>query len=274
MACDGAARTLYVADTRNHAIRKIDLSSGNVTTLVGTGEQGRDREGGKAGRDQALNSPWDLALTPDGKTLYVAMAGSHQIWKVDTTSGTAAAIAGGRGEGIVDAGSSIALLAQPSGVSLSTDGSRLYFADSEASAVRFLDLKMDQVRTIVGSGLFDFGDEDGKFPDVELQHPLGVAVWKAAGEGTTDKLLVADTYNHKIKLVDPVDRSSTTWIGVGRPTSDTKPTDLVLDEPGGLCVLHDETGDWVFIADTNHHRIVRVNAATKAWTEVKITGLR
>lgn len=283
LAFDRAKNMLYVADTKNHAIRAINLKTKETELIVGDGTQGRDRNGGKIGIEQTLSSPWDLLLNGGGDVMYIAMAGTHQLWTVSLPSHLATVLAGGAGEDIVDATARVARLAQPSGLAISAEGSRLYFADSEVSAIRYLNFKNNQVRTVIGAGLFEFGDIDGKFPDARLQHPLGVAYWPrmpmpngSGGAKPGDRLLVADTYNHKIKLIDVNAESSETWIGVGRATPETKKEALVLDEPGGLSVLR-EVGssirDWIFIADTNNHRIIRVDAATKAWVEVRIEGL-
>ncbi|MBC7771780.1 MAG: redoxin family protein [Pyrinomonadaceae bacterium] len=288
MAYDGDKQLLYVADTKNHAIRVVhlgDAAAVKVTTLVGTGEQSRDRAGGAAGAAQGLNSPWDLVLTPDGNTLYVAMAGSHQLWKVDTATGAALAIAGGDREDILDGPAKRAYLAQPSGLALLSGAGkeggvaaplRLYFADSEVSAVRYFDFADDAVRTIIGSGLFDFGDVDGAFPDAMLQHCLGVSIFpKPDAKGPLDhSLLVADTYNHKIKLVDPGEKTSQEWIGREREVN-IDDAALALDEPGGLCFASSEDGKWkrLFIADTNNHRVIVVDPADKSWKELVIDGL-
>ncbi|MGH7680450.1 MAG: thioredoxin-like domain-containing protein, partial [Candidatus Eiseniibacteriota bacterium] len=166
--------TLLVADTENHLIRAVDLDASTVRTVAGTGVQGYDRSGGKMGVKQVLNSPWDLAV--EGSTCYIAMAGPHQIWRLDLPMGLCRAFAGSGRENIVDGAVEAAALAQPSGVALS--GNYLYFADSEVSAVRRIDLAAERVETLVGSGLFDFGDIDGDFGQARLQHPLGVAMWK------------------------------------------------------------------------------------------------
>ena len=274
LAYDAAKKTVYVADTKNHAIRAIDLAKNSVSTIAGNGQMGHDRAGGKAGVEQPLNSPWDLALSPDSATLYVAMAGLHQLWTLDLGTGQAQAIAGSGSEGLVDAPAHVAQLAQPSGISLAPDGSALYFADSEDSSARSLDFKSKQVRTIIGGGLFEFGDIDGLYPEARLQHPLGVAVWtRPESEPGGERLLVADTYNHKIKIIDVAGKSAQAWAGVGRGGPGTKPSELVLDEPGGLSVVRVGDHDWVFVADTNNHRIVRIDAASKAWSEVTIIGL-
>ncbi|RME40724.1 MAG: hypothetical protein D6788_02735, partial [Planctomycetota bacterium] len=250
--------TLYVADTENHLIRAVDLSTFDVTTVAGTGERSRDRAGGGRGTQQGLCSPWDLCL--EGSTLYVAMAGVHQIWRIDLPVGFARALAGSGRENIVDGPVQSAAFAQPSGICMLNG--KLYVADSEVSGIREIDLALEEVRTILGEGLFAFGDVDGEFPSARLQHPLGVAPWKHS-------LLVADTYNHKIKQVDPAARSVKTLFGTGRIGTGTEGEPVAFFEPGGLSV----TGDMLFVADTNNHRIVRIDLASGAWTEVIFDGL-
>ena len=250
--------TLYVADTENHLIRAVDCNDWTVTTVVGTGEMGYDRAGGGMGVQQAISSPWDLAS--EGGTVYVAMAGLHQIWRVEMPIGFARALAGSGRENIVDGPVETAALSQPSGICLHRG--KLYVADSEVSAIRGIDLAAETVFTVIGQGLFVFGDVDGVHPKAKLQHCLGVAPWGG-------KLLVADSYNHKIKIVDPAARSATTLYGTGKPGPAASNEGLALHEPGGL----DVAGDTLFVADTNNHRIVRVDLKTNAWAELKIDGL-
>lgn len=249
--------TLLVADTENHLIRAIDTETFEVKSVAGTGEQSFDRAGGKRGTSQGLNSPWDLAV--EGSTCYIAMAGPHQIWRLDLPMGLCRAWAGSGRENLVDGPAESAALAQPSGLALI--GNHLYFADSEVSAVRRIDMAAEQVETLVGRGLFDFGDVDGDVKRARLQHPLGVAAW-----GT--KILVADTYNHKIKELDPEARTIRTLHGDGKPGTDRGDA-LALFEPGGL---HAAGGD-LYVADTNNHRVVRVALSSGAWSEVTIEGL-
>lgn len=244
--------TLYVADTKNHLIRTVDLRTMTVTTILGTGRQSYDRTGGKRGTAQGLSSPWDLAT--DGKTLYIAMAGLHQLWKMDLESGIGDVLAGSGSEGIVDGPSLSAALAQPSGLALI--GKTLYFADSEVSGIRGVDLDRGQVFTIIGRGLFEFGDVDGNYPAARMQHPLGLTA-------LDDGLLVADTYNHKIKRIDLKKRSATTLIVSSASPS---PDKLRLYEPGGLSL----GGDTLVVADTNNHRIVLIDVKINTWRELVI----
>ena len=252
---DGA---LYVADTENHAIRRIALDGWTVSTVAGTGEMSNDRQGGERGTAQGLNSPWDLEA--HGELLYIAMAGTHQLWFHEFETGVTAVFAGSGIENITDGPAAQAALAQPSG--LARAGDVLYFADSETSAIRGVDLRTRAVFTVIGTGLFDFGDVDGAYPHARLQHALGVAVW---GDG----LLVADTYNHKLRLVHPASQEMESFAGLGVPATQGERGGLGLYEPGGVSVA----GDVAFIADTNHHRIVRVDLQTKAWAPLHIAGL-
>jgi len=239
---DPSGTALYIADTENHAVRVADLAGRAVTTLAGTGEQAQGLFLGRRGRELRLSSPWDVVLV--GKTLYVAMAGLHQIWGINVDSGEAVIQAGSGMENIIDGELRQSALAQPSGIT--TDGTRLYFADSEVSAVREADIAPNgAVHTLIGVGLFDFGDIDGAYPSARLQHPLGVDWHEGA-------VYVADSYNHKVKRVDPETRTVTTLIGTGQPGhKDGEALKAQLYEPADVCWA----GDKLYIADTNNHSV-------------------
>jgi DNA-binding beta-propeller fold protein YncE len=247
---------LYVADRKNHQIRVLDLKAQTVKTVAGIGVQGQDREFGGPGRKTGLNSPWDLLLHK-GK-LYVAMAGHHQIWMMDPEKETIVPYAGSGRETIRDGSLIASCFAQPSG--LATDDKTLWVADSEVSAVRAVPLDGgDAVKTVVGEGLFDFGDVDGQGDKVRLQHALGIAYHDG-------KLYVADTYNSKIKLLDPVKRTCTTFLG-GEPKG-WLATPL-FSEPGGISYADGK----LYVADTNAHRIRVVDVKTKTVSTLKLQGV-
>jgi sugar lactone lactonase YvrE len=242
---------LYVADTENHLVRAVDLSDGGVETVAGTGVQARRLQEGGPAREVPLNSPWDL-LWKDG-ALYVAMAGPHQIWRVDPAAGVAEPYVGSGAEELYDAPLAMAALAQPSG--LATDGERIYFADPEASAVRWA-VPDGETGTVVGTGLFDFGDRDGAGDEARLQHAQGLAWWPAERA-----LLVADTYNHRVKRVDPATREARAFAGSGAPGLADGPAELArFWEPGGITVAPDDTRAWV--ADTNNHALRTIDLRT------------
>ncbi len=239
-APQGVARagdTLWVADTQNHALRRIDLRTGAVDTAAGTGRLGRGLPSeGESPRHTALRSPWDVAVgMRAGKTdaVFIAMAGAHQVWVYLADADQIGPLFGSGAEDHVDGSPEESALAQPSGLSLV--GRYLFFADSETSSVRVFDLAEHRVGTLVGRGLFDFGDVDGPPSDALMQHPLGVA----AGEG---QLYVADTFNHKIKTVDLRGGGTHTLAGGDKS---------VFFEPGGLALA----GDFLLVVDTNNHRV-------------------
>jgi sugar lactone lactonase YvrE len=251
---------LYIADTENHLIRRVDLAAGRVETVAGTGRQmhGPLRPDAGGPRATDLNSPWDLVVWQE--RLYVAMAGCHQIWALDLRGETLARVCGTGREALVDGPCLDAPMNQPSG--LATDGTLLYVADSEASAIRTIDLRPGGwIRTLVGVGLFEFGDRDGSGELVRLQHPLGVAAQNG-------RVYIADTYNHKLKTLFPTLGRVETLAGTGRPgTEDGERPQFF--EPGGLAA----TSGHLLVADTNNHRIRVFDLATERVTTLALRGL-
>jgi hypothetical protein len=234
--------SLFVADTENHSIRKIDFETKTVKTIAGTGKQRWSIDVSGPGTTVGLNSPWDLAL--EGTNLFIAMAGNHQIWKLDLKSGVVGPFSGSGHEDIEDGAHAKAKYAQPSGLSIMNG--KLYVADSEVSGLREVDLdSAGGARTIVGMGLFEFGDKDGAGDEVRMQHVIGV-------HGAGGKLYVCDSYNHKIKRVGPGTRAVTTLYGSGHPGhQDGDGQGAEFWEPGGLAVA----GERLYVADTNNHAV-------------------
>lgn len=246
--------TLYVADTENHVIRAVDLLRRSVTTAAGTGVQGYDRAATGPALETALASPWDLALGDDDR-LYMAMAGLHQLWQFDLATNTVAPLVGSGREGLLDAPFESAELAQPSGL-VYRDGV-LYFADSESSSIRAADLNSRVVTTLAGpvrNDLFDFGDRDGGVGDSRLQHALGVTL------GADGLLYVADTYNNKIKLLDPAQRQISTLFGQGGEGGfrDGGAAEAAFDEPSGLAYVAGR----LIVADTNNGALRTIDLAS------------
>ncbi|MDQ3712612.1 MAG: redoxin domain-containing protein [Acidobacteriota bacterium] len=248
---------LYVADTENHLIRRVDLKTKRVETIGGTGNlEGFDGNGGAALKT-ALRSPWDLTLV--GKMLYVAMAGSHQIWRLDLEKNLLQPYAGTRAEARIDGKIDEAAFSQPSGIA--SDGKKLWVADSEANIIREIDFVKEEVETLVGGDLFQFGDKDGEGDDVLLQHPLGVALYEG-------KVLIADTYNHKIKILDTEAKTVETFLGTGK-SGQTDGASATFYEPAGLSIADGK----LFVADTNNQAIRVVDLKTKTVSTLKIEGL-
>lgn len=244
---------IYVADTGNHAIRRIELPSGAVSTLAGTGRRGPVLSGAAPGVEAALASVWDLELS--GARLLFANAGTHQLGEYDLEAGTVQALAGSGGEDIADGPAEQALLAQPSGLALSPDGERLAFADSETSSVRLVGLEGERrVETVVGAGLFDFGHVNGPLRAARLQHALGLA-WL-----DRERLLVADSYNHALRLID-LDAGQVRDFDDGSFVCEDSLC-LPLGEPAGVFAWN---ASRVLVSDTNNHRILEYRIAEKAY---------
>ena len=258
MDLDGDA--LYVADTKSHAVRRVDLKKKRVETIAGIGEQAMMFHGGGEGPTTSLNSPWDVARSDS--TLYIAMAGFHQLWRLDLKTLEVRPHAGSGRERIVDGALDVAELAQPSGIA--TNGQKLYFTDSETSAIRAADLDTGGgVSTIVGLHLFTFGDVDGTGDDVRLQHPVGIDLQDGV-------LFITDTYNNKVKRVFPATRAAATFLGSGEPGHKDGPGLLAeFHEPGGLSVA----GGKLYIADTNNHVIRVADLQSQQVDTLEIKGL-
>lgn len=262
--------TLYVADRKNHTIRALDLKAMTVSTVAGNGKQDGDFTNRRIDKPApatslGLNSPWDLLL--DGELLYIAMAGHHQIWTYDPKAKTVQPYAGDGRENIGDGPLANSKFAQPSG--LASDGKNLYVADSEISALRKVPIGgAGRVETLVGRGLFVFGDKDGpgmieakedRDKEARLQHALGVV-------HKDGKLYITDTYNNKLKVYDLAAKTLTTFLGGNDGGWLTGPT---FNEPAGLSLANGK----LYVADTNAHRIRVVDIATKQVSTLKLSGV-
>ncbi|MCC6409125.1 MAG: redoxin domain-containing protein [Planctomycetes bacterium] len=262
LAFDGT--TLYVADTHNHAIRKVDLLANTVSTVAGNGTLGYLRTGVMKAREIGLNSPWDVAVR--GDSVLIAMAGPHQIWRLDLSQGTIGPIAGDGSERKLDGPSDKAAFAQPSGLALA--GDLLFVADAEASSVRIVDLVGARVGTVAGGdtnpqNLFVFGDQDGRGLGKRFQHPLGLAF-------DQDVLYVADTFNHKIKWIDLRSGHVTSFAGDGEPgAADDDAAEANFREPSGVAVFERS----LFVADTNNHSVRVIDLVDHTVTTLALEGV-
>ena len=238
---------LFVCDTNNHVIRQINLEEGTVSTIAGNGRQCLNSQmtSGQNALDLALASPWDIIPYEEG--LLIAMAGTHQLWKYDLQTKIMSLVAGtGKEENRNNSYPLKASFAQPSG--LCYHQKTIFIADSESSSIRQFHSKSG-VKNVCGGAknpvdLFAYGDKDGKGSDAKLQHPLGVTIVP------DDKLFVADSYNHKLKLV--------TELSSKNSNCSTCPVEG-LNEPGGLAF---DGKDSLLIADTNNHFIKKINIKT------------
>ncbi|WP_453985266.1 NHL domain-containing thioredoxin family protein [Brevibacterium casei] len=242
---------LVVADTVNHVLRGINLTTETVTTIAGTGEQHMvgaiDNVRGTHGAlgrydgpalDVKLSSPWDVLFVPSTAEVVVAMAGNHTVWSFDPLAGRIRLLSGTMNEGLVDGDGQTAWFAQSSGLDLQPDGT-VIVADSETSAIRRLDPATGEASTLVGVGLFDFGFRDGPAAEARLQHPLGV---RTLPDGS---LAIADTYNGAIRRFDPV-------------TNEVSTLARGLREPSDILVVEDEGRAELLVVESAAHSLTRV----------------
>ncbi|HEX7369618.1 MAG TPA: thioredoxin-like domain-containing protein [Rhodanobacteraceae bacterium] len=238
---------LFVADTDNQLIRRIDLTKHTVTTIAGSGKRDFAIRGQFRARAANLNSPWDVAWS--GNALYVSMAGDHQIWRYDPATQTIGPWAGTGMEGLEDGSRGAAQFAQPSG--LSVHGNTLYDVDPESSSVRAIALPGGKVTTLVGHGLFDFGMRNGSADHAQLQHAEGIA-WNAGN------LFIADTFNNALRKLD-------------LSTHEVSTVAALLDRPLAVAPL---APDMLLVAEGNANRIVSVHLPDGTVTAWKISGLK
>ncbi|MBB2944881.1 thiol-disulfide isomerase/thioredoxin [Actinoplanes lutulentus] len=229
-----AGYDVVVADTVNHQLRAINTATGEITLVAGSGRPWRSTVDNHPHDALAadLSSPWDLAWYDD--KVIIAMAGIHQLWWFDPIKRTVGVYAGTTVEALRDGPLPDVWMAQPSGLSVSHDGKRLWIADSETSALRFVE--ESALHTAVGQGLFDFGHVDGPAAEALLQHPLGVA---ALADGS---VLIADTYNGAVRRFDPA-------------TGQVSTVDSGLAEPSDVLVTSNND---VLVVESAAHRLTRL----------------
>ena len=258
LALSGDNKSLFVADTENHVIRAIDLNEGYVNTIAGKGEKAHSfiKKGNPL--EMPLRSPW--AIDSFGKYLFIAMAGSHQIW-VLIDNNELFPFAGNGREALIDGPITEASFNQPSDIRFKDNV--LYIADTEASAIRMITLNKPSItKTIIGQGLFEFGDRDGSLDQAQLQHPAGIDIQR-------NRLFIADTYNHKIKTLDLHTNQLVTLAGNGKPGDINGPLEQAkLNEPEGVLILN----DYLYITDTNNHKLKVIDLNINEIEEFKIFG--
>lgn len=254
---------LIIADRGNHALRIADLATGQVTTIAGNGAQGRDYKGGSYGSEQLLNSPWDVCLSPSGDKVYIAMAGLHQIWSHEFSTGRTRNLSGSGVEHHFNSNHLLhAAWAQPSGLVYGPD--HLYIADSESSTIRAISLT-DSTTTTLAGGL-EFGDCEGQGEEALLQHPQGLC-WMSG----SNKLLIADTFNHRIKLLDDKTQTLSFLAGTGLPGYVDGPFESAeFCCPGGIAYA--DSMQLAFVADTYNHCIRVLDFNTRIAATLKVSA--
>ncbi|TAH32685.1 MAG: redoxin domain-containing protein [Alphaproteobacteria bacterium] len=242
---------IYVSDLGTHLIRRIDLKAQTVTTIAGTNRRGLTLTKEAPGKEVGLASVFDMEL--HGDQLYFANSGTHQIGVIDTKTLVLKPLAGGGAKDILDGAGRAAKLAQPSGLAFSAEHNRLYFADSDNSAVRYLDLA-DQfnVRTVVGRGMAESGRRNGSFKTARFQHPMGITICQ-------DYLIAADSFNASLRKLD-IAKQTVENFAEDFTCTDEAPKPLL--DPEGIVW---DGADRLFVVDSNNHRILAYDLTKKTW---------
>jgi len=249
-----ASGDIYIADTDNHRIRKVDAGTQQISTVAGTGSGGFSGDGGPA-TSAELKGPEGVFVDESGN-IFIADTDNHCIRKVDAATqeiNTVAGIGGSSGfEG--DGGpATSAKLNNPRGVFVDTSGD-IYIADTDNHRIRKVDAGTQQISTVAGSGSGGFSGDGGAATSAKLENPEGVYV------DSNGNIFIADTGNHRLRVVSTHDGKINT-IG-GRPTffggfnGDNKPaTDAYLNDPKAAAMASTRGGRGIYISDTENNRI-------------------
>ena len=260
-----ASGDLFIADTSNDRVRRVDAATGVITTVVGTGISGFSGDGGPT-TDAQLNEPFGVAVDASGD-LFIADTSNDRVRRVDAATGVITTVAGTGISGFSGDGgpATDAQLNEPFGVAVDASGD-LFIADTSNDRVRRVDAATGVITTVAGTGISGFSGDGGQATDAQLNDPSGVAV-DASGN-----LFIADTSNDRVRRVDSATGVITSVAGTGISgfSGDGGPaTDAQLNEPFGVAV--DASGN-LFIADTSNDRVRRVDGATGVITSVAGTG--
>jgi DNA-binding beta-propeller fold protein YncE len=244
--------TVYLADTFNATIRTFDLKTKKLTPFAGTGTKGyADGPSLKAEFKETIC----IALTPDGKTLYVADIGNKRVRAIDTKSGTVSTVAGTGKAGVPKDGEPAKdqPLVDPRAVAADDKGN-VYVLERSGHALRVID-KDGKIRTVAGTGKKGNGGNAGAALKAEMNGP------KYASIDRDGSVLIADTENHQIRRYTPGKETMELVAGTGKAGKgfDADPLKCELARPHGVSV-HPKTGD-LYIADSDNGRILKIERA-------------
>jgi streptogramin lyase len=260
------AGNLYLSDTFNHRIRKVDAKSGVITTVAGNGKKGFGGDGGKA-TDAMLNEPYGIELDAEGN-LFIVDRLNYCVRRVDAKTGNISTVAGTGGKSGYggDGGPATkALLVEPNGICLDGKG-KLYIADVAGHRVRVVELKAGTIDTVAGNGKGVSAGDGGALKDATFFGPRAVAI------GPDGSLFVVERNGHSVRRVDLKKSTVERFAGTGKRgyTGDSgKAVDATFDGPKEIDI--DKDGN-VYVVDTENEAIRRIDAKTGIVTTVAGKG--
>jgi sugar lactone lactonase YvrE len=240
--------TIYVADTLNHRVRKLDPKTGAVTTIAG-GEKGYAGDGGPA-KDARFNEAYHVALGAEGKNLFVCDLGNRRIRKIDLNAGTIDTVAGNGNKGIPADGARAtdAPLIDPRAVAVDNAG-RLWILERSGNALRVVE--DTKIRTVAGTGEKGFAGDGGRAAGAKLDGPKSLWI------DPVGDVLIADTNNHCIRKYGATDGTMTRVAGTGKKGAGEpggSATDVALTEPHGVAIGRDGV---MYVADSLNGRVLK-----------------
>jgi len=247
MGPDGA---LYVADTWNNVVRRIDLTSGVITRVAGTGRKGFSGDGGPA-LEADFNGVFAIAFR--GDVLHICDVGNRRIRAVDLKTGIVTTRAGTGERGVPSDGTDARTqpLVDPRAIAFDSKG-RLYICERGGHALRMVDAD-GRIRTVAGTGGAGFSGDGGPAVQATMRGPKHVSV------DADDGVLIVDTENHAIRRYSPGDGTMSLVAGTGTAGSagvGGPPERCELNRPHG--VLRQPRTGHLYIADSDNHRVVRI----------------
>jgi streptogramin lyase len=260
------AGNLYVSDTFNHRVRKVDAKTGVITTAAGNGKKGFAGDGGKA-TDASLNEPYGIELDADGH-LYIVDRLNYCVRRVDGKTGTIETVAGTGGKaGFAGDGgkAAAAQLVEPNGICLDGKG-KLYIADVAGHRVRVVDLKAGTIDTLLGNGKGATAGDGGPLKAATTFGPRAVAMHP---DGS---VVLVERNGHCLRKIDAAKGTIERFAGTGKKgyTGDGGPAkDAAFDGPKEIDV--DKDGN-VYVVDTENEAIRRIDAKTGVVTTVAGKG--
>jgi len=245
VAPDGS---IYVADTMNHRVRRLDSKTRAVTTLAGA-EKGFAGDGGPA-KESRFDQAYHVALDTDGKNLYVCDLGNRRIRKIDLAAGTILTVAGNGKRGIPEDGATAteSPLVDPRAVAIDKGG-RVWILERGGNALRVVE--GGKVRTVAGTGAKGFAGDGGPAREARLDGPKFLWI------DPTGDVLIADTENHCIRKFSVKDGTITRVAGTGKKGKDGvggSPIEVQLTQPHGVAIGPD---GFMYVADSMNGRVLK-----------------